>query len=286
MPEGDAVLRTARRLSKLDGQTLSHAELRWPSLGAVDLTGTTVIGTRSVGKHLLTRLDTGSAATRLGEPGLTLHSHLRMDGAWRVNPAAGRGIPSAYGKARAVLATDTWIAVGYQLGMLDLLPTSQEHTLIGHLGPDVLGPGWDVDAVLATLAETPDRQIGEALLDQTVLAGVGTYFASEALFLQGISPYTEVAEVPRLRRLIASLPALLAGPAAIHAARTRGRGSAGGERQTVGGRGDGRAPAWVYGRRRHGCRRCGGPLAMAVVGAAPRERELFWCRRCQLGPAA
>ncbi len=249
---------------------MTHAELRWPSLGGVDLRGATVIGTRSVGKHLLTRIETGSAPISLGSasPGesVTLHSHLRMDGSWRVTPA-GRATPSPYGNARAVLVTTAWSAVGYQLGMLDLVATANEHTLIGHLGPDVLGPGWDVDTVLATLADTPHRQIGEALLDQTVLAGVGTYFASEALFVQGISPFTEVGEVPRLRRLIAGLPALLGGQAGA------GRGV------------QGRAPAWVYGRRRHGCRRCGGALSMAVVGAAPRERELFWCRHCQLGPA-
>lgn len=253
MPEGDSVLLTARRLDRLSGEVLTRAELRWPSAPETRLAGRRVLGTRSVGKHLLTRLDAAQG------PPLTLHTHLRMDGSWRVWAAGERPIPGPRTPARAVLVTEAHVAVGFSLGMLDLVPTDREASLVGHLGPDVLGPDWDASAALARLRAASDRTLGDALLDQRILAGVGTYWASEALFLQGLHPLTPVAvaDPDAVARLVARLPSLLAL----------------GLRR--------RPDPFAYGRARRPCRRCGTPITRVPVGTPPQQRELFVCVHCQ-----
>jgi endonuclease-8 len=206
MPEGDVAWRVSRRLdAALRGRDLTASDLRWPSLATVDLAGRRVLGCTSRGKHILTRVDAG-----YGDPPLTLHSHLRMEGSWHVHRT---GEPWARSRSehfvRAVLANDTWTAVGHKLGMLDLVPTASEDTLVGHLGPDVLGDDWDPDEALRRLRAEPARTIGDALLDQRNLAGVGTFFMTEGLFLRGLTPWTTVRDVPDLPALVALLYRLL-----------------------------------------------------------------------------
>ncbi len=145
MPEGDSVYQAASRLhAALAGEELVVADLRWPSLATVNLVGDTTIEVVAVGKHLLQRLDSGR----------TLHSHLKMEGRWRVHNGRDRRRWESP-DVRAVLATTSYMAVGTRLGMLDLVATRDEHTLVGHLGPDVLGPSWDADRAVANLAAHP-----------------------------------------------------------------------------------------------------------------------------------
>src|SRR5579863_8383244 len=128
MPEGDVVWYTARRLHEaLAGRTLTRRDFRVPRLATADLTGDVVIETVSRGKHLLTR--TGN--------GLTVHTHLRMEGSWRVRPAA-EPVRDSH-RIRLLLANDSWVAVGYELGVVELIRTSDEVRVTGHLGPDLLG---------------------------------------------------------------------------------------------------------------------------------------------------
>ncbi|HEX2824344.1 MAG TPA: hypothetical protein VHO07_29905 [Streptosporangiaceae bacterium] len=128
MPEGDVVWQTARRLHKA-------------------LAGRTLTRTQN---------------------GLTVHTHLRMDGTWRVRPAAE---PTGDNhRIRLVLANEDWQAIGYQLGVVELIRTSEESKVTGHLGPDLLGPDWDSAEAVRRLSAEPDRPIGEALLDQRNLA--------------------------------------------------------------------------------------------------------------------
>jgi len=190
------VWRTAQRLhAALAGRLLTVTDLRWPSLATVDLTGRPVLEVVSAGKHLLTRIGP-TAGDPDGAVGAvwTLHSHLRMEGSWHVHRS---GVPWRGGRPdhgiRAVLANQEWTAVGHRLGMLDLVPTARETDLVGHLGPDLLGPGWDATTAVSNLRAEPDRPVGEALLDQRVLAGVGTFFMCEALFLRGVTPWTPVS---------------------------------------------------------------------------------------------
>ena len=131
--------RTAQRLElALTGEVVARSDLRWPTAATVDLVGTTVLGTRSYGKHLLTRFDDGR----------TLHTHLRMDGYWRVYPTGSSQAAARSPQVRAVIATQAWTAVGHHLGMLDVVRTRDEHTVIGRLGPDLLGETVDADEAL------------------------------------------------------------------------------------------------------------------------------------------
>ena len=143
MPEGDTVWLSARRMhAVLAGRELTTSDLRVPAFATVDLTGQTVLDVVSRGKHMLTRFDGG----------LSLHTHFRMDGSWRQFPA---GTPSHGGpdwQVRVVLANAEWIAVGYRLPVVDLVPTTEEHTLVGHLGPDLLGPDWNADEAVRRIA--------------------------------------------------------------------------------------------------------------------------------------
>lgn len=269
MPEGDVVWRTAQRLdAALAGRSLTHADLRWPSLATADLAGLAVREVVAAGKHLLTRLAPDDT-----RPALTLHSHLRMEGSWHVHRTGepwGSARPES--GVRAVLANDEWTTVGHKLGMLDLVGTTEEGTLVGHLGPDVLGPGWDPDEVVRRLEADPGREVGEALLDQRVLAGIGTFYMTEALFVRGVSPWTRVRDAGDLHALVTLLHRLLSANARRAVQSTTGDLRPG-------------RTQWVHARSGRPCLRCGAGVRVAMIGRAPQERTAFYCPRCQPGPA-
>lgn len=187
MPEGDTVLQTATRLHEaLAGQVLTRSDLRVPRFATADLSGRTVLDVTARGKHLLTRI----------EGGLTLHSHLRMDGAWRVYAPDERWRGGPGHQIRAILANEEHIAVGYRLPVLELLRTSEEDRAVGHLGPDLLGPDWDPGPALDRLRAAPERPLGEALLDQRNLAGIGNVYKCELCFLARVTPWLPVGALP------------------------------------------------------------------------------------------
>ncbi len=268
MPEGDTVWRTARSLHRaLSGRVLSTADLRVPQLATVDLRGATVLDTRSRGKHLLTRLGHG-------DDRWTLHTHLRMEGSWHLLRPGQRWSRPAH-QARVVLGTDAVTAVGFSLGVVELVPTAEEDGVVGHLGPDLLGPGWgadDRDEAVRRLVASGDRAVHEAFLDQTCLAGVGNMYAAELCFLRGLDPRTPLSAVPD--------PPGIAGLVDL-AHRLLGQNR---ERATQATTGDLRRPLWVYARGGRPCRRCGTPVLTGELGPAGRERLLFWCPRCQPAP--
>ena len=268
MPEGDIAWRVSRRLhAALAGRVLTVSDLRWPSLATLDLRGREVLEATSRGKHILVRLE-----AHAGEPPLTVHSHLRMEGSWHVHRTGERWTARTADAVRAVLANDTWTAVGHKLGMLDLVPTAREDQLVGHLGPDVLGPDWDAQEALRLLRARPERAVGEALLDQRNLAGIGTFFMAETLFLRGITPWTPVRDVPDLPAVVALAHRLL------DVARVRG------VQVTTGDLRPGRGQ-YVHARSGRPCLRCGTPVRVAPIGVAPQDRVAFYCPHCQRGPA-
>src|SRR5207249_542925 len=117
-------------------------DFRVPSLATVDLRGRTVTAVIARGKHILTRLDDD----------LTVHSHLKMDGSWHLSRATGPPRrPHPAHMIRARLGNTTWVATGYRVHDLRVVPRSGEAELVGHLGPDLLGPDWDVDRAAANL---------------------------------------------------------------------------------------------------------------------------------------
>jgi endonuclease-8 len=262
VPEGDTVWNTARALERaLVGHRLTGSDFRVPRLATVDLTGWTVDGSASRGKHLLLHL------SKPDEQPLTLHSHLRMDGAWRSFPTGTRWTGGPAHLIRVVLRTEGTVAVGYHLHELALVPTDREHTLVGHLGPDLLGDDWDPAEAVRRLAAHPDAAIAEALLDQSNLAGIGNLYKCELLFLRGSWPWTPVREVPDLPAVVRLAQRLLAA--------NKGRWT----QATTGSTRPAEAN-YVYGRRGQPCRRCG----TLVRKAEQAERVTYWCPTCQPEP--
>jgi formamidopyrimidine-DNA glycosylase len=182
MPEGDTVFRAAAELRRaLAGRVLVRSDFQVPRYATADLSGQVVTEVVPRGKHLLIRTDGG----------LSVHTHLKMEGRWRVRPATEHSGDSY--RIRLVLANAQWQAVGYDLGKAELLSTDREQQVTGHLGPDLLGPDWDRAEAARRLRGDPDRAVGEALLDQQNLAGIGNVFAAEILFLRGVDPWRPVA---------------------------------------------------------------------------------------------
>lgn len=302
MPEGDTVLQTATRLHEaLAGQVLTRSDLRVPRFATADLSGRTVLDVTARGKHLLTRV----------EGGLTLHSHLRMDGAWRVYAPDERWRGGPGHQIRAILANAEHTAVGYRLPVLELLRTSEEDRAVGHLGPDLLGPDWDPGLALDRLLAAPERPLGEALLDQRNLAGIGNVYKCELCFLARVTPWLPVGALPdgALPRLVTLAERLLNAnrdrPTRTttitselrtppHPGPRTGAGAGSGVGAGVGsGAGAERPRArptpqpvrvqerlYVYGRARRPCLRCGTPIRLADQD----DRPTYWCPGCQSGP--
>ncbi|WP_149204755.1 Fpg/Nei family DNA glycosylase [Actinotalea subterranea] len=264
MPEGDILRRTARTLdAAFAGERLVRAELRWPSAATVDLVGRTVVGVEAYGKHLFLRVDDGR----------TLHTHLRMEGSWRL---ARTGTASAHGQGdfvRAVLATSTWTAVGNRLGMLEVMPTVQEIDVTGRLGPDVLAddfPGAGLARALNRFRERGATPVGETLLDQSVVAGIGTIYMAESLFARRIWPWTPTGDVTDPASLLMTARTLMQRSVESDTPSATGEQRRG-------------TTTWVHGRVGQPCRRCGTPITVGQVRPPPMERPAFYCPTCQRG---
>lgn len=258
MPEGDTVFRAARLLDRsLSGDVLTRTDFRVPQHATADLAGATVLETISRGKHLL---------TRIGDD-WTLHTHLKMEGAWRVHQPGQRWQRPAH-QARVVLETTRKTAVGFSLGIVELLPRDREHEAVGHLGPDLLGPDWDETEALRRLLEDPDRPLHEALLDQRNLAGIGNMWMAETLFLTGLDPRLPIPQVPDLRKVVNLAYRLLQANKERAIQASTGSTRRGQER-------------YVYGRAGQPCRRCGTRIRSDELGPPGRERVTYWCPSCQ-----
>ncbi|RAX16187.1 Fpg/Nei family DNA glycosylase [Pseudarthrobacter sp. AG30] len=275
MPEGDSVWRAARQLHQaLAGQALLATDFRVPRFATLNLAGWTVEEVVPRGKHLLMRV-VGPEDKRL-----TIHSHLKMEGAWQVYPPGGRWRKPGF-TARCVLRTAAADAVGFSLGILEVVATANEDSVVGFLGPDLLGPDWDLDEAERRVRSRPEVPIGVALLDQRNLAGIGNIYRCEACFLSGVHPATPVADVVDVRTMMTDAKQLLEanlGP---------------GRRVTVlnarglpVGRMAGRPGYWVYGGERRPCLKCGTPIQRGLLGKpnGEEERDIYFCPTCQPVP--
>ena len=250
----------ARRLDEaLSGEVLIGTDFRVPQLATVDLSGQRVQAVRSYGKHLLFRFDSG----------LTLHTHFRMDGSWHLYrpDRPWRGGPNW--QVRAVLRTSAWNAVGYRLPVIELVRASDEPRIVGRLGPDVLDDDVDLDELVIRVQGQGERAVGDALLDQAVIAGFGLIYVTEGLYLHGITPWTPVSQISGTRSLIERTRRLMAA--------NRGRGA---QAST----GDLREQHYVYGRAGRECRRCGQRIRFARQRSGNHARDAYWCPGCQVGP--
>jgi len=257
MPEGDTVYRTAVNLdAALAGGELIRCDIRVPAFATVDLTGDAVEGVVSRGKHLL---------IRVGEH--SIHSHLKMEGSWHVYRHGTKWRRPQW-QARAILATVEWVAVGFQLGTLDVVARDDEDSVVGYLGPDLLGRDWDADEALRRLTADPARAVGLALLDQRVMAGLGNVYRNELCFLSGLLPTRPVEEIENPAKLVALAHRL------IDANKDRV------DRTTTGAlRGE---TDWVYRREGKACLRCRTPIEHGELGeTALHLRDTYWCPTCQ-----
>jgi endonuclease-8 len=249
MPEGDAVHRAARRLRVLAGQRVAvetpHPRAATKGLAA-RLDGRLLESVEAVGKNVLLRF----------EGGLVLRSHLRMNGRWRVEP---RGAPRS-GRPWLVLRGEEYEAVLWNGPVLEL---ARDARGIAQLGPDILGRPPEIDAMLARLrAERQERAVGDALLDQRLVAGIGNMWKAETLWQSRVSPWSALADVSdeELRETLTVAHRLMQG------------------------RLDGARPLHhVYRRVGRACRRCGGVIRSYPQGE--NARLAYWCPRCQKGGA-
>ncbi|HET7685200.1 MAG TPA: DNA-formamidopyrimidine glycosylase family protein [Candidatus Limnocylindria bacterium] len=261
MPEGDTIFRTATVLREaLAGRVVTRARAqarpglrRVPDLSRLE--GRRVERVEARGKHLLIGF----------EGGLTLRTHLRMSGAWhRYAPGEVWRRPAR--QASAVVETAESVAVCFNAPVVELLDDRQlaRHAPLTGLGPDLLGRTFDTDAALARLRDRDAVPLGEALLDQRAVAGVGNVYKSELAFLAGRDPWAPVRDLDD-----EELRGLLAGARRLLAANVRG-----GARSTRPGGG-----LWVYGRAGRPCRRCGTLIRVRRQGEL--GRLTYWCPRCQ-----
>jgi endonuclease-8 len=268
VPEGDTVWRTAHRLHRaMAGQPVVLCDLRFPAVATVDLRGASTLEVVSRGKHLLHRLDHDGRR-------VTIHSHLKMEGQWRVEDSGTVQGWLRRDDLRAALGAPRWTALGLRLGVLDVVPTDLEGDLVGHLGPDLLGPDWDAERAVSNLRAS-HAPIGGALLDQRNLAGLGTLWTSETLFLQRVHPWTPADELPD--EVVEGV--VERGHRLLHGAVGHVIQSSTGSRR----KGE---ETFVHPRSGRPCRRCGDTVRVAAIGPPTQERTMFYCPTCQggLGP--
>lgn len=247
MPEGDTILRTARSLATwLEGREVTAARSRTVKAPLQRVVGQRVAAVEARAKHLLIRFAGGEV----------LHTHMQMTGSWHVYTRGERWQKPEW-KAAAVLEAGDRLAVCFDAPVVELLTEREaaEHPAIAGLGPDVLRPPIDLAEVRRrAAARSPDMSIGDLLLDQQVVSGIGNIWRCEVLFVRRVHPETPLAELP---------------PDELDALVTEA-----GRLMSVGGR-----TSWVYGRPGRPCRRCGTPIAVKRSG--DQARHVYWCPACQ-----
>lgn len=273
MPEGDSVWRLANRLQPLVGRTIEHADFRVPHLATASLTGAVIHRAWAHGKHLLWDCS-----------GQVLHTHLRMEGTWRLHPVGTRWSMPAH-TARLVIRVSGGVElVGHNLGLVELWPLPELDRRLGHLGPDLLAEDWATagrwlptgrDEAVRRVLRDPARSVGEALLDQRNLAGIGNEYRAEVCFLSGIHPSTTIEHCD--------------AAGVVDLAATLMRANLGSPVRTFTGDHRRGHTTYVFGRNHRPCLRCGASIASATLGGATsvaspqaaQERIIWWCPSCQ-----
>ena len=258
MPEGDTIHRAAHTLRRaIGGQVVTGWRSTEPALARVDdLIGRTVADVEARGKHLLVRFDDGR----------TLHTHMRMDGSWHIYRPGERWRKSAR-LAVAVIETRVWVAVCFAAPVCDLLRPGEVAESVRALGPDLLAPAPDLDDAVRRMRARATLPIGEALMRQHLVAGIGNVYKSEVLFLRRIDPFARVADL--------SDEALLG---LLAEARTLMKQNLRGQPRTTRRR-FGSSRVWVYGRSGAPCFACGASIRMRRQG--DDGRSTYFCGPCQ-----
>jgi endonuclease VIII len=259
MPEGDTLFRTAHALHlALAGRELTTVESPLAAVTAAGLAGRTVERVEARGKNLLIHFDDQRA----------LYTHLRMRGAWHLYRPGER-----WRKARhrlvVALANKSSVAACFEAPVVEILRAREiaRHPVLGALGPDLSAEVFDREQALARLAALADTTVGEAIMDQRVMAGVGNVFKSEVLFIAAVSPFRCVGALDAATR------ERIVDVARTVLRRNRGKGP-----RTTRFASDG-PRLWVYGRSGEPCLNCGAPIAMRRQGTL--GRSTYYCPDCQ-----
>lgn len=277
MPEGDAIFRTARTLHRaLAGRQVVRFESVFPTLTRVHdtapITGRAVESVTAAGKHVLMRF---SALRQAQGEGLTLRTHMRMNGSWHVYRPGERWRRSRR-DMRIVIATNEYEAVGFNIPVAEFLDPHAEARQddLRSMGPDLLGDTFDEDEALRRVRAHDDREIADVLLNQRVVAGIGNIYKCETLFLCGVNPFARVGSVSdetvrklmrTARKYLQANVAKRSGGIVTYAGFQRERGEGGRH--------------YAYGRARRPCRKCGTPIRLEAQG--PHARLTYWCPTCQ-----
>jgi endonuclease VIII len=263
MPEGDTLHRTAHTLARvLEGQRLVRVRSSVAAIAEAELAGHLVEAVTAQGKNLLIRFDDGR----------TLHTHLKMRGSWHVY-RPGERFQRPEHQARVVLEVSDALAVCFAAPTVRLLaPNAAAHdAYLRGLGPDLIRDDFDLEQAVASLQALAELSLGEAVMTQTALSGIGNIYKSETLFICRSNPFRAVSELNRedLTHIVQTASELMrqsAKPAAPGRITTRGT--------------SGRY--WVYRRSGQPCRVCGGTVRMQRQGAL--HRSTYYCPRCQSSP--
>jgi endonuclease VIII len=274
MPEGDTIFRAAHTLHRaLAGELVTGFEAAYAPLASVHdqtpVTGRTIERIESRGKWLLFHFS--------GD--LILVTHMLMSGSWHIyRPGERWKKPRSH--MRVALETRNWHAVAFDVPVarFHTARSLERHTAIPALGPDLLDKGFLRDEAARRLVARVDEEIGNVLLDQRVIAGIGNVFKSEICFASGVFPFRKVStlkteEVDRLLDTARKFLAANAGPDSADSivTYTGGRRTTGSENQS--------ARLWVYRRKGQPCRRCGTAIQMRKQGSG--ARSTYWCPLCQ-----
>jgi endonuclease-8 len=260
VPEGDTIFRAASTLHRvLAGHRVVTCESPLAAVTQAAFAGHVVTKVEARGKNLLIVFDDGRV----------LHTHMRMDGSWHVYRIGERWFKKTEA-ARVVLTTADMVAVCFSAPVVRVLAAStvERDRHVGELGPDLLGPTFDLDRARANIRAEPGREIGDALMQQRQVAGIGNVYKSETLFICRVDPFVKVSALDdaTLDRLLLEARKLLqrnvrnAGPRTTRAALAGPR-------------------CWVYLRAREACLVCRGPVEMRRQGAP--ARSTYFCARCQ-----
>jgi endonuclease-8 len=276
MPEGDTIFRTARALSRaMLSKPITRFETTYAQLNAANdqepFAGQSITHIEARGKWLLMHFSGGNI----------LATHMLMSGSWHIY-MPGDSWQDKAANARILIATANYLAVGFRIPMARIYTeqTLARERKIPRSEQDVLSPSFDAKAAVHRLMGRSHDELGNALLRQDVLAGVGNVFKSEICFLLGLNPFRKVASIsqPQAEEIVATAQRLLAANVLedsgdmVVAYR--------GKRRRTTNNADPGASLWVYGRKNEPCRRCGTPIERALQ--APNARSTYWCPTCQL----
>jgi endonuclease-8 len=277
MPEGDSVFRAARTLQRsLAGQRVTRFATMFPALTRVDedrpLAGRTIESVTSRGKHLLVSFS--------GD--LILHTHLRMNGAWHVYRPGERWRRRAI-DMRVLVETASAVAVGFNIPIAEFLTARslQRHEQLANLGPDLASQSFDAAEARRRIRELGETPIGDLLLNQRAMSGLGNVLRSEVLFVAGTDPFllAQALSDEALDRLIETARRLMS----VNVLDPERTLAAGFGRRTTNSMNP-HARLWVYGRGGKPCRKCGTPIRSRKTG--PDARLVYWCPSCQSPPEA